>query len=102
MDGPLEGRNAAGKVLPDAKVLRAPGYFVPESHQTGSDSRNGALAGRCRRGHMQIHAASQVERALNRRENFSRKLDYRHNGSRLVLMGQGASEQRESRAPRIQ
>ena len=84
MKGPLITSNATGKLLPDAKVFRTPGYFLSQAQQTGSDSSYRALAGMSRRGHMQIDAASQVERSLNRREDFGRKLDYWHKGYSIL------------------
>lgn len=82
--GPLISSNATGKLLPDTEVFRTPGYFLSQAQQTGSDSSYRALAGMGRRGHMQINAASQVERSLNRRENFDRKLDYWHKDIRIL------------------
>jgi hypothetical protein len=84
MKGPLISSNATGKVLPDTKVFRTPGYFLSQAQQTGSDSTYRALAGMRRRGHMQIDAASQVERSLNGRGDFNRKLDYWHKDIRIL------------------
>jgi Tfp pilus assembly pilus retraction ATPase PilT len=81
MKGLLINSNATGKLLPDAKVFRTPGYFLSQAQQTGSDSSDRSLADMCRRGHVQIKTASQVERSLNRREDFGRKLDYWHKGT---------------------
>jgi hypothetical protein len=82
--GSLITSNATGKVLPDTEVLRPPGYFLSQAQQTGRDSSYRALAGLGRRGHMQINAASQVERSFNRRENFGRKLDYWHEDTPIL------------------
>ena len=84
MSRALEGRDADGEELPDAKMPRAPGHLLPCADQPGRDLADRALSGARRRVRVQVEAARQIENAFHRSVNDGEEFDDRHRGFDLV------------------